>query len=173
MGDGVGVSLKEIESNLLYIDAEGNLFLNTLGKLNGQIQAGTQPAFLVFGSPSTIAISNAAGASANIANVTFQVQGPLGANIAGVFLLDIYLSDAATGVGLTATTASAGIAAAASGGVIISTLVAAKFIKVQTNASGAFVLAITDSAKTGFYPVASRGSSIIVGAQLTTSSYHA
>jgi hypothetical protein len=168
----IGVELKEIESNLLYIDSLGNCVLNTTGKIAGQVQAGNVPAFIVVGAASTIAITNGVGASSNICNVTFQVVDAAGNAIAGVFLLEVYLSDAATGVGLTATTASGGIAAAASGGTVLDVLVAAKYLKVQTNAAGAFILAITDTAKTLFYPVGSRGSSIVVGAQLTTASYH-
>lgn len=168
----IGGALKEVESNMLYIDDYGNLVLNTVGKTAGQVQAGNTPAFVVPGSASSIAISNGPGASSNIANVTFQITDAGGNNVSGVFLLDIYLSDAATGIGLTATTASGGIAAAASGGTVLDVLVAAKYLKVQTNATGAFILAITDTAKTAFYPVGSRGSNIVVGAQLTTASYH-
>lgn len=175
-----GVELVDIHMSLLYIDGAGNLVLNTAGKLAEQVQTGILPTFLVKGGQAStavgpaaaVAITNGPGASANISNVSFQVQDAFGNNVSGVFLITIYLSDAATGGGLTATTASGGIAAAASGGVIFDAIVTSKAVDAQTTTGGLFVLAITDTAKTGFYPVVARGSAITVGAQLTTASYH-
>ena len=91
-----------------------------------------------------------------------------------IFEIAIYLSDAFTGIGLTATTASGGIAALASTGTILGVLTTSKAIRATTNAAGLFTLVITDTAKTGFYPVAGLlpGMPIQVGAQLTTASYH-
>lgn len=174
MGTGAGQQLKGIsDDGMLFIDCVGNLVLSTVGKLSGQVALGNAPGFVVAGSASSLLITNGAGASSNICNVSFQVTDYLGNAVAGVFLLDIYLSDAATGIGLTATTASGGIAAVSADGTILDVLVASKFVRAQTNAAGLFVLAITDTAKTGFYPVAARGSAVTVGAQLTTASYHA
>lgn len=47
-------SVKAIESNLLYIDEGGNLVLDTIGKLLGQIQSGVIPQFLVRGGPTPV-----------------------------------------------------------------------------------------------------------------------
>ena len=168
-----GKKLVELHSPLLGIDGQGNLLLDTSGKLAEQIQLGNIPQFAGKGIPTGVAITNAVGASANIANVTFQVQDVAGNAIAGVFNLDVWLSDAATGAGLTATTASGGIAAASSGGTVLGVETTSKAVFAQTNTSGAFVLAITDTAKTGFYPAASLNTTATVGAQLTTASYHA
>lgn len=44
-------SVKSIEGNLLYIDEGGNLVLDTIGKINGQIQSSVVPQFLVRGGP--------------------------------------------------------------------------------------------------------------------------
>lgn len=172
MADDSGKSLVHIHALLLSLDNEGNLLLNTSGRMAGQIANGNTPRFGGKLIPSEVGISAAQGASTNIANVTFQVQDLAGNAVAGVFNLDILLSDAATGAGLTGTTASGGIAAAASGGTVIGTYTSAKALRVQTNTSGAFVLAITDSAHTGFYPVAFHLGATFVGAQLVAANYH-
>ena len=170
-----GINLAEIHSPHIGIDGLGNINLGTAsGSMAEQVQKGNLPQIVGKNIPSAVAISNAVGASSNIANVTFQLQDVKGNNVAGNFEFDILLSDAATGLGLTATTASGGFAAASSGGTIIGTLTTSKAIRVQTNSSGAFILAITDTAKTGFYPVAyySPYGQATVGTQLTTASYH-
>ena len=164
--------IKEVESNLLFIDDQGNLHLSTIGKLVGQFTAGNIPIYGGKGIPTNVTITNAAGGTQYYCDVTFQVADLHGNAVAGVFNLDVWLSDAATGAGLTATTASGGIAAETAGGAIFGTMTASKAVFVQTNASGAFVLRIVDSAKTGFYPCASLNTTPTIGAQLTTASYH-
>jgi hypothetical protein len=103
--------------------------------------------------PASVSMAAAAG-GANVSEVTFTVKDGAGATIAGVFNLDIWLSDAATGEGLTGTTASGAVAAKASSGTDLSTLVSKKALRVQTKATGVYILSITDTAKSGFYPCA-------------------
>jgi hypothetical protein len=67
----------------------------------------------------------------------------------GVHTCDLWLSDAASGAGLTAVTASGAVAAGASG-LILQTITASKVFKILTTATGLFILSITDSAKTPF-----------------------
>ena len=168
-----GKILTSIEGRLFGLDPAGNLVLDTATHMPLTPSLGYES---LVGKmiPYNFAITNAVGASANICNVSFQLQDVFGNPISTVFGFDLYLSDAATGVGLTATTASGGIAAVASDGTILGILTASKALGVTTNASGLFVLAITDTAKTLFYPCASSPSGAIqVGAQLTTASYHA
>lgn len=165
-----GVLFKELHANLVYLDGLGNLVLNTKGNMNEQMAAGNIPALIVIGGGTDIRILAAAGA-ANISDVTFRVRDGAGNVLTGVFSFQVSLSDAATGAGLTATTASGTVQAASGGGTVLSTLVAKKAFLVQTNASGAFVLEITDTAKTHFYPVATLNGAVIVGAQLQTSDY--
>ena len=171
-----GVILKEIHNPLCGMDGLGNLVLNTVGMLAEQVKAGNIPTVVGKGIPTAIGISNGVGAASNIANVTFQMQDCYNNPVAGVFEFDILLSDSAAGLGLTATTASGGVAAASGGGAVLGALTTSKALRVQTNANGQFVLAITDTAKTGFYPVAQFGNQganpAIVGAQLTSASYH-
>lgn len=113
-----------------------------------------------------------AAGSTNVSLVTLQVVDNEDAPVAGVRHMDVYLSDAATGAGLTATTASGAVAAGASG-VDLVVLVAKKATRVQTDATGKYILSITDSAKTLFYPCAVLGeaSGAIVGAKLVTGNY--
>lgn len=92
----------------------------------------------------------AKGGSAGISLITVSVLDRNGNVLAGVSNFDLWLSDAATGAGLTATTASGGIAANTSGGAVIGVLTSAKALRVQTLANGTFCLAITDIAKTAF-----------------------
>lgn len=166
----VGTILVEVHRPLLGIDDNGNLVLNTDGNMN---VANANPGLVGKGIGNAVTITNGVGASANICNVTFQATDSLGNPLSKVASMEVLLSDAATGAGLTATTASGGIAAAAGGGVVLGVLTAAKALLVQTNASGQFILAITDTAKTLFYPVAQYAGATVVGAQLTAASYHA
>ncbi len=168
-----GKKLIEIHNPLLAIDGLGNLNLDTQGKLVEQIATGNIPQFGGKGIPTGIVISAAAGGTQYYCDVTFQVSDLAGVAVAGVFIIDVWLSDAATGAGLTGTTASGGITVEASGGAIFEVLSAAKALTVQTNTSGAFILRIVDSAKTGFYPCARILAPSVVGAQLVSANYHA
>lgn len=122
--------------------------------------------------PATITTSAAAGGS-NVCEVTFAVKNSAGTTIAAVHQFDLYLSDAATGAGLTATTASGTVTVKTASGVVIDTQVSKKALRVQTLATGVFVLEITDTAKTAFYPVAVLPATgrANVGTQLITGNY--
>jgi hypothetical protein len=110
--------------------------------------------------------------STNQTLVTVQVKDAAGNNLAGPFELLIYLSDSAAGSGLTATTASGAVAAGASG-TDLQTKVTKKALDVLTDATGKYVLAITDSAKTGFYLVTMcpGTGAVQVSAQLVAGNY--
>jgi hypothetical protein len=167
-----GVILVEIEGRKFGIDAAGNLVLNTKLTEPGAASRLGGVGLIGAGISFNCAISNAQGSVANHSSVTFQVQDVYGNAISGYFNLKVFLSDAATGVGLTATTASGGIAALAGGGTVLGALTTSKAVEVVTNANGQFVLDITDTAKTGFYPcVVLGGRSVQVGAPLTAGSY--
>jgi len=116
-----------------------------------------------------VAITNAAGA-ANHSTVTFTVKDGFGTAIAYPVIFTFWLSDAATGLAVTATTASGGFAAGASGS-IFGTLTTSKCAVAQTTAAGVFILDITDTSKTTFYPCAQLLGITTVGAQLTAGSY--
>ena len=146
---------------------------NTFVTEPGKPSRGSVPGIVGSNIPFNCLITNAKNGTANLSNVSFQVQDMYGNAVAGVFELDIYLSDSAVGNGITATTPSGGVAALAASGTILGVLTTSKAVRVVTNAAGLFVLVITDTAKTAFYPVASflPGVPVQVGAQLTAASY--
>lgn len=122
--------------------------------------------------PESVSFTPAAGA-ANVCDVVLQVIDADGNALAGVFHLDVYLSDAATGVGLTGTSASGTVTAKTSAGAVVGTYLAKKALRVQTLATGAFTLEITDTSKTAFYPCAivPVTGKVVVGTVLATANY--
>lgn len=125
----------------------------------------------VHGQPASVTIAAAAGGS-NVCEVTFTVKDVNGTAMTVPTLLTVFLSDAATGVGLTGTSASGTVQAKSASGADWSVLSAKKAIRVQTLANGTYVLEITDSAKTAFYPCAYiDGRKVTVGTQLVTGNY--
>ena len=124
--------------------------------------------------PSALSFAYAEGDTTNETEVTISVTDIDGNALAGVWALDVWVSDAATGLGLTATTASGTVAAkSASTGVDLGVLTAKKATRVTTNASGAYTVAIVDTAYTGFYVAASIPSLGIaaISRQLVTGDY--
>jgi hypothetical protein len=117
----------------------------------------------------SVTISPAAGA-ANVSLVTIQCLNAAGAAIAHKEVLDVWLSDAATGAGLTGTTASGAVAAGTAGTDLI-VRTAKKETLVNTDATGKYILSITDTGKTGFYVAVQRGSQLTVSAQLVAGNY--
>jgi hypothetical protein len=112
--------------------------------------------------------------AANVCEVLITPKDLLGATKAGVNVYDVWLSDAATGIGLTGTTASGTVTAKAASGSVWQTFTAKKHLQVQTLATGLFTLEITDTAKTGFFVVARLPSGLLsVSAQLVTANYGA
>lgn len=100
-----------------------------------------------------VTFSIAAGA-ANVCNVTGTVTDVSGNAVAETQVLLVWLSDAATGIGLTGTSAS-GTVTTATNGTDMGAITAKKALFVLTNASGVFTIEITDIAKTTFYVGAS------------------
>jgi hypothetical protein len=140
---------------------------------NGDLHLGGANAFdkgeLAFAQQVTFA---AAAGSANVCNVTIQVNDGRGAAIARPFELMVYLSDSSTGNGLTATTAS-GTVGAGSAGTDLQAKVAKKATDVLTDNTGKYVLSITDTVKTGFFvcAFAPGTGNLQVSAQLVTGNY--
>lgn len=93
----------------------------------------------------------AAAGGANVCEVTITCVDAAGTAVAEAHVLDVWLSDAATGAGLTGTTTSGTVTAKAASGAVFSTYTAKKDLRVQTLATGIFILEITDTAKTAFY----------------------
>lgn len=136
------------------------------------IKSGAALKFAGVEAPAGVTFTPAAGA-ANVCDVVVAVTSASGAALAGVRNLRLWLSDAATGAGLTGTSASGTVTAASGEGTVLATHTAKKDLTVQTKAAGTFTLEITDGAKTGFYVCAEipgRGV-IAVSAQLVTADY--
>ena len=121
----------------------------------------------------TIGFAVAPGASANIALVSIQMEDKNGNPVPGIQTLDIWLSDAASGIGLTAVTASGTVGVGASG-TILGALTASKALRVLTDANGLCILSITDTANTDFYVAASlpANGSVFVSRKLRTGDYY-
>ena len=142
-----------------------------LNKMDG-VLATTAELNLVDNMPASITFTPAAG-GANVCEVTCAVKDAAGATIAAVFTFDLWLSDAASGAGLTGTTASGTVTAKAASGIVIATNTAKKALRVQTLATGIFILEITDTAKTAFRVAVDLPSvgNTVVSAALVTGNY--
>lgn len=96
------------------------------------------------------ATASAATDGANVTLVTVTVRNAMGRAVPCE--LGVRLSDDASGLGLTATSASGNVTDKTAGttGQILATEVAKKALRVQTAADGTYQLSITDTAKTAF-----------------------
>lgn len=100
--------------------------------------------------PSTVSIATAAG-GANVWTVTITVKDAAGNTVTGVQALDVWISEAATGIGTTADTYSTGLAA--STGTILdfggggAAATPTGIVHCLTAASGILVLTVTATAK--------------------------
>lgn len=95
------------------------------------------------------AVVAADGANATL--VTMTVRNAQGA-AAGIKRFDVFLSDSATGDGLTATTASGAVGDKTAGttGTVVAIGTVKKSMTVQSIAAGTYGFSITDTAKTAF-----------------------
>jgi hypothetical protein len=161
--------------NRIYVSQAGDLHQNG-GHLYDTAETNLTATFselnaVAGGQVGSVTFSPAAG-SANVCIVTVQALDGTGAAITYPIDMDLLLSDAASGAGLTATTASGAVANSGTAGADIGTLTSKKALRVQTDATGKYTLSITDTAKTGFYVVACLGSrKPFVSAQLITANY--
>ena len=121
--------------------------------------------------PLKVTFSPAAG-SANVDLTTIQVTDGAGNNLTYPIEMTVYLSDSSAGTGITATTASGAVAAGASG-TDLGDLTSKKVKVVQTDATGKYILSITDTGKTSFYVCAYVGAQAkpFVSAQLVAANY--
>lgn len=129
---------------------------------------------VLFPGIASFSMTATAGAS-TVTEVTIRPLDIHGAVIAAAVVFDIFLSDSAAGVGLTATTASGAVAAKAASGADFGILTAKKALRVQTLANGTYILSITDTAKTAFKvcAVVPASGKPVVGMTLATANYGA
>lgn len=93
-----------------------------------------------------VTIAYAASATIDGIEATFTVVDAAGTAIDAIHTLEVWISDDADGSGLTATSASGALTAAA--GTILTALTAKKHVIANTNASGVLTLLLVDSANT-------------------------
>lgn len=94
----------------------------------------------------------AAQGASNVTEVTVTaVEADGTTTVASPVIFTIWLSDAATGAGLTSTSASGTVQAKSASGADFEVMTAKKAIKVQALATGIYILEITDTAKTAFF----------------------
>ncbi len=114
-----------------------------------------------------------AASTTNVCLLTVQVVDFNGVNAVEPINLDLWLSDIASGYPYTSAVASGNIVAGTAGTVLSTYQTKASF-RVQTNASGAFILSITDSAKTTYFPCAQTpAGNTVVGTRLVAGNYGA
>lgn len=111
----------------------------------------------------------------NVCEVAITLKDAAAATVDGPRPFMVWLSDAATGVGLTGTSASGTVQAKAESGADFATFTAKKALLVQPLATGVYTLEITDSAKTAFYVCAATldGRAYSVSTVLATEDYGA
>ena len=100
--------------------------------------------------PTSFSFAFTAGA-ANVAEVAISVLDGTAALLAGARPFKVWLSDSATGVGLTSTSASGTVQAKSASGADFGALTAKKALVVQPLSTGIYTLEITDTSKTTFY----------------------
>jgi hypothetical protein len=117
------------------------------------------------------ATAAAATDGSNATLVTITIRNGMGKAVPCEF--GIRLSDNASGIGLTATTASGNVTDKTAGttGQLLATQVAKKALWVQTTAAGTYQLSITDTAKTAFVVAAVIDGLVMPLATLATASY--
>lgn len=95
---------------------------------------------------SDVTIAYAASATTDGIEATFTVTDAAGTAIDAIHTLEVYISDDATGTGLTATSASGALTAVT--GTILSVLTAKKHVTANTDVNGVLTLKLVDSANT-------------------------
>lgn len=167
---GTAVTSNAAELNVLDGIA-GTLTYDELDILDG-VTATTDELNILDGMPAQVAW-NYSSAAANVCEATLTVQDAAGATVAGFHELTVYLSDTADCAALTDTSASGTVQAKSGAGTDATTITSKKAMRVITAIDGTYILEITDTGKTAFYPCATTPgtSAINAGAQLQTADY--
>ena len=116
------------------------------GNVDGGIASGASKAELnlLDGAVATVSIALAASATTDGMDITVTAKDAAGATLAGVHEFVMHMSEAATGIGLTADAYSGDLTASV--GAILGALTAKKAWVIQTAATGIFTATLVDSA---------------------------
>ena len=121
---------------------------------NGFRQAGSGEDNAPFFNGVNVTVDNSfaiSSAAANVTEIAISILDGAGNLMAAAMPILVWLSDAATGAGLTGTGASGTVQAKSASGADFGVLTAKKAFIAQPLATGIYTLEITDTAKTGFY----------------------
>ena len=142
------------------------------GFKQAQVGDGNAPFFEGVNATTTNSFTIASGA-ANVTEIAIAMLDGNGDAVADAAPMTVWLSDAATGAGLTATSASGTVQAKSASGADFGVLSAKKALIAQPLATGIYTLEITDTAKTGFYVCIQNPftGAISVSRQLVTGDY--
>lgn len=142
------------------------------GFRQAQAGDGNSPFFEGVNATTTNSFTISSGA-ANVTEIAIAMLDGNGDAVAIAMPLTVWLSDAATGAGLTGTSASGTVQAKSASGADFGVLSAKKALIVQLLATGIYTLEITDTAKTGFYVCIQNPftGAISVSRQLVTGDY--
>jgi hypothetical protein len=174
---GENKELDEFHTAALYLGADaGTEVTATAAELNilDDATVTTAELNLLDDIVASFSFSASAGAS-DVCEVAITLKDAAGATVDGARPFMVWLSDAATGVGLTGTSASGTVQAKAESGADFATFTAKKALLVQPLATGIYTLEITDTAKTAFYVCAATldGRAYSVSTVLATEDYGA
>jgi hypothetical protein len=155
-------------TKLLELDSSSGVWVNslTIGRGNDNVlTASLAELNALDGIASTVTVALTASTAANEMVITITAKDVAAATVAAVHQLEFWMSEATTGIGLTADAYSGDLVA--STGAIHSAHTAKKHWSVVTAATGIFVGVLTDSAKPADQYVAIKkplGAGIVVSA---------
>ena len=140
-------------------------------KVSGASARQIDGALNLSGVPGNATFAIAAGGS-NVCEVTITVKDFAGDTLAQCCEYTVFLSDSATSGAHTGTATSGTVTNKSASGLVLATYVAKKSLRVQSLATGVFILEITDTAKTGFYVgVVLPTGRMVMSRQLVTADY--
>lgn len=167
LADGAGTGIGIVSKGGLILDTtNGALYQNTGTKAAPAYSTNLN---VVNGAPSTVDIALAAGA-ANVMQITMTVQDAAGNTLAGVYEIEWWISDATTGIGLTADSFSGDVATTT--GTEWEERTSKKHYTGLTDVNGVIVATVTDTNTPADIYVAARNpltGAVIVSAASGTS----
>lgn len=123
-----------------------------LTSLHGRLIGLDSTGALIVRAQTDAALITVAPGAANVCIATIQLQNNEGANVASATNLEVWVSDSAAGLGLTANANTTEVAATT--GALMGILTTEKCWIIQTDATGKAVLSITDTGKHATYVAA-------------------
>jgi hypothetical protein len=152
-------------TDVALFDAAAGLRVNALTIGASPVLASAADLNALAGVATTVSVSLLAATAANGMDITITAKDAAGTTVAEAHQLEFWMSEAATGIGLTGDDYSGDLVATT--GVILSAHTAKKHWSVSTAATGIFVATLTDDAKPADQYVAIKkpvGAALVVSA---------